>query len=127
MSFFRRISRTVSLFVIAAFLGLGIQASAYANILGTDATLKIEQISEAHKLLARPDVQEQLVKLGVDPLEAMARVNAMSHDELVALNGKLEKLPAGGILGTIGLIFIVLVITDVLGYTNIFPFIKAKR
>ncbi len=128
MNFFRKISRTVSLFVIAAVFGLGIQASAYASILGTDATLNIEQTSKAHKLLARQDVQEQLVKLGVDPIDAITRVNAMSRDELAALNGKLEKLPAGGdLVSTIGLIFLILLLTDILGYTDIFPFVKAKK
>ncbi len=127
MNFFRKISRTVSLFVIAAVFGLGIQASAYASILGTDTTLNIEQTSMAHKLLARPDVQDQLVKLGVDPIDAMTRVNAMSHDELVALNGKLAKLPAGGdLVSTLGLVFLILLLTDILGYTDIFPFVKAK-
>lgn len=128
MNYFRKISRMVSLFVIAAVFGLGIPASAYASILGTDATLNIEQTSKAHKLLARQDVQDQLVQLGVDPVDAMARVNTMSRDELAALNGKLEKLPAGGnLVSTVGLIFLILLLTDILGYTDIFPFVKAKK
>lgn len=128
MNYFRKISRGVSLFVIAAFLGLGIQASAYASILGTDATLNIEQTSKAHKLLARQDVQDQLVQLGVDPVDAMKRVNTMSQQELAALNGKLEKLPAGGdIVSAVLLVFLILLLTDVLGYTDIFPFVKSSK
>ncbi len=128
MNYFRKISRTVSLIVIAAVFGLGVQVSAYASILGTDATLNIEQTSRAHKLLARQDVQDQLVQLGVNPADAIKRVNAMSQQELAALNGKLEKLPAGGeLVGTLALIFLVLLLTDILGYTDIFPFVKARK
>lgn len=128
MNYFRKMSRTVSLFVIAAVFSLGVQASAYASILGTEATLNIEQTSRAYKLLGRQDVQNQLVQLGVNPADAKARVNAMSRDELAALNGKLEKLPAGGeLVGTLALIFLVLLLTDILGYTDIFPFVKARK
>jgi len=128
MIYMRKFSRGVSLCVIATFFFLGIQASAYASILGTDATLNIEQTSKAHKLLARQDVQDQLVQLGVDPADAIKRVNTMSQQELAALNGKLEKLPAGGeLVATLGLIFLILVLTDILGYTDIFPFVKSKK
>jgi len=128
MNYFRNMSRGVSLFVVVAFLGLGIPTSAYAGVLGTDASVNSAQLSKAHEFLARQDVQEQLVNLGVDQADAVARVNSMSQEELVALNGKLEKLPAGGdALSVVLLVFLVLLLTDILGYTDIFPFVKSDK
>jgi hypothetical protein len=128
MNAFRRMSRTVSLIVITAFLGLGLQLPATAAIVGTDATIHANQQSQAHDLLARQDVRDQLIKMGVDPNEALDRINAMSDREIVALNGKLSELPAGGdIVSTIALIFLVLLFTDIMGWTDIFPFVKGKK
>jgi hypothetical protein len=66
---------------------------------------------------------------GVDPLEAQARVASLSDAEAVRLAGQVEHLPAGGnaigvIVGAAVLVFIVLLITDILGYTDVFPFVK---
>jgi len=128
MNAFRKMSRTVSLIVITAFLGLGLQLPATAAIVGTDATIHANQQSQAHDLLARQDVRDQLIKMGVDPNEALDRINAMSDREIVALNGKLSELPAGGdIVSTIALIFLVLLFTDIMGWTDIFPFVKGKK
>jgi len=79
--------------------------------------------------LAREDVQAQFAALGVDPAEAAARVAALSDDEIAAIAGQLDQVPAGeGFLATtaiiLGVILLVLVITDVAGITNVFTFIK---
>ncbi len=128
MNAFRRMSRWVSLLAITAFLGLGLQMPAYAAIVDTDATIGAEKASQAHQLLARQDVRDQLVKMGVNPDDAMDRINNMSDQEIAALNGKLDQLPAGGdVLSTVALIFLVLLFTDIMGYTDIFPFVKGKK
>ncbi len=128
MMIFRKMARVVSIFVITGMLGLGFHTAAHGAIVGTGATINAEKTQQLRDLLARDDVQTQLVTLGVDPTEAMARVNSMTDDEITALTGNLENLPAGGdALGTLALIFIVLLITDILGYTDIFPFVKSKK
>jgi hypothetical protein len=44
------------------------------------------------------------------------------------INQRLAELPAGGdVLGVIVLIFVIFVITDVIGATDIFPFIHAVK
>lgn len=74
----------------------------------------------------RQDVREQLQARGVDADAARARVDALTDDEIAAINGKLDSLPAGGdIIGTVVFIFLVLLITDILGFTKVFPFTKS--
>ena len=58
--------------------------------------------------------------------EAKARVYAMTDDEAHNIAGKLDQLPAGGdVLGLLFTVFIVLLITDILGFTKVFPFTHA--
>jgi len=83
-------------------------------------------------LLERADVQRELVALGVDPAEARARVAALTDDELAQVAGRLDALPAGGdglglVLGVGLVVFLVLLVTDILGYTRVFPFVRHPR
>lgn len=76
----------------------------------------------------RQDVREQLQSRGVDADAARARVDALTDDEIATINGKLDSLPAGGdIIGALVFVFIVLLITDILGLTKVFPFTKTAR
>lgn len=76
-------------------------------------------------LFERQDVREQLQARGVDADAARARVDALTDEEVASINGKLDSLPAGGdIVGAVVFVFIVLLITDLLGLTKVFPFTK---
>ena len=76
----------------------------------------------------RQDVREQLQARGVDADAARARVDALTDDEVATINGKLDSLPAGGeIIGALVFVFIVLLVTDILGFTKVFPFTKPIR
>jgi len=76
-------------------------------------------------LLSRADLAAQLKGAGVDPAQLQARIDALTDEEVTLLAEQLDQLPAGsGILSTVALIFLVLLATDVLGYTEIFPFVK---
>lgn len=76
-------------------------------------------------VLDRADVRAQLQAKGVDADMAKARVAAMTDAEIADINGKLDSLPAGGdIVGAIVFVFIVLLITDLLGLTKVFPFTR---
>lgn len=78
--------------------------------------------------LGHPDVVAQLEKMGVSAQEAKQRVAALTDTEAAGLADKMETLPAGAdILGTLGAIFIVLLITDILGFTKVFPFTRSMR
>ncbi len=107
--------------------------STLAGMVGTETVLDITRSEEArdylNKILAREDIQASLIAQGIDPLEAKARAESLSDAEVVSLADQIEELPAGGsalgiILGTALIVFLVLLITDILGYTDIFPFVK---
>ena len=59
---------------------------------------------------------------------AVERVKAMSDTEVVQLAGRIDQAPAGGdILGILFTIFIVLLVTDIMGLTKVFPFTRSIR
>ena len=131
----RRRLKPVSLFlaIFMAMLSMPVQ-SALAAMVGTEDVLNSGKASDARttisRLLAREDIQQALIHQGIDPVEAQARVDSLSDEEAVRFAGAIDQLPAGGFIGyVIGvavLVFIILLITDILGYTDIFPFVKKK-
>ena len=81
-----------------------------------------ERINE---ILARADVQDQLLKQGVDLDEVDARVAALSDAEAQQMAEQLEQLPAGaGVVGALFAVFIILLVTDILGLTDVYPFTR---
>lgn len=129
MKTMRRIARGMSTLLIPAFLALGLQVPAQAGMVGTDAILVQEQsAAERARVLAaleREDVRQGMVALGVDPRSAQDRVLALTDEEVSQMAGRLDQLPAGGdALGVVVFIFVLLLVTDILGYTNVFPFVK---
>jgi hypothetical protein len=79
--------------------------------------------------LQRQDVRDQMVAFGVDPQEAQARVASLSDREIREIAGRIDRLPAGqgvivALIGAAVFIFLVLLITDLLGLTHIFPFVR---
>lgn len=75
--------------------------------------------------IQRSDVKAQLRAMGVNPADIESRVNLMTAEEVEMLSRHMDELPVGGdVLGVILIVFIVFVITDVIGATDIFPFIK---
>ncbi|MGO2264532.1 PA2779 family protein [Halomonas sp.] len=83
-----------------------------------------ERINE---ILARADVQDQLLKQGVDLDEVDARVAALSDAEAQQMAQQLDQLTAGaggGVIGALFAVFIILLITDILGLTDVYPFTR---
>lgn len=120
--------RFISVALIVSMLGMGLPFSAQAGMLPTPDVTKETIIG----WIDRADVRAQLESLGVNPADAKARVAAMSDAEAAQLAGKLEQLPAGSdaagaLIGAAVLIFIVLLITDILGLTKIFPFTRSVK
>jgi len=111
------------LIVCLAGLGLPVQA----GMLPTDAGNA--ERSRVLSVLERDDVRAQLEAHGVTAAQVKARVAAMTDDELAQLAGQIDSLPAGGadVLGVILVVFLVLLITDILGFTKIFPFTKSVK
>lgn len=121
--------RTIAAAVVMAVTSLCLQAPASAAMIGTGVVVAGQQAalerSRVRSVLDRQDVRDQLEALGVDPRAAQQRVAALSDEEIRALDGRLGELPAGGdVLGIALVVFLVLLLTDILGYTNVFPFVK---
>ena len=121
--------RVICSIVLMTVTMLGLQAPAYAAMIGTGAVIDQQQAAtERGQLLTaldRADVREQLISMGVDPQEARQRVASLSDEELHAVAGRVQDLPAGGdVLGVALVVFLVLLFTDIMGYTDVFPFVK---
>ena len=122
--------RWTSRIVILSMLSMGLPLqSAFAGIVETDQAVSHELAGQdrtrINAFIDREDVLAQLQKQGVTAGEAKARVNALTDDEAHKIAGKLDQLPAGGdVVGIILIlvfIFVVLLVTDVLGFTHFFP------
>ncbi len=132
----QHIIKPVSRLLILSMLGLSLPWSpAQSAMVGTDSVIGKSaahgQRDRLHTFIDRNDVREQMESIGVSPDEAMARVAALSDQEVANISGKLGQLPAGGdggsIVGALLLIFFVLLLTDLLGLTHVFPFVYHKR
>ena len=122
-------NRLIAHVLIVCTLGMGMPASSMAGIVATDRVYAGVERDQVRNFLERADVQARMQSLGVDPAAARARVDALGDDEVAALAGRIDELPAGGhdIVGAIVLVFLILLITDLLGLTKIFPFTKSVR
>jgi hypothetical protein len=133
-----RIAKPVSLVLaVYVFMISGPQQAAMAALVGTENVLDAGRVQSAREqvriLMDREDIQAALVRQGIDPQEARARTEALSDAEAVRLAGAVESLPAGGssavgiIVGALLIVFLLLLISDILGYTSVFPFTKRHR
>jgi len=115
--------------LIVCITGLGVPLPAHAGMLPTDA-VGVEANADRDRVasfLDREDVQLQLQAQGVDPAAVKARVAAMTDEEAAQVAAHMDEMPAGGVLGLILFVFIVLLITDILGFTKVFPFTRTVR
>lgn len=131
------IARPLSLFLIFSFMLLDFTAiSAKAGIIGTEAVINTLQGEKSRSritaFLDRQEVQEAFLQKGIDPSQAKNSVANLTDREISSLCNVLDQLPAGGdgigtVVGAAVLIFIILLITDILGFTNVFPFVKHTK
>jgi hypothetical protein len=75
-------------------------------------------------LVNSAEVQQKLMTLGVSPAEAKMRVDSMTNDELITFNQQMNDVPAGGIIGTIVTVLVVVAVLDLMGITDVYPFIR---
>ncbi len=107
-----------------------------AAMIGTETVIDAQRGLEArnliHSVLAREDVQKALKGYGIDPAEAKARIDSLSNEEVIRIADKIDQLPEGAgavtvLVVIILVMFLVLVIFDLTGVTDVFPFIKSQR
>lgn len=110
--------------LIAFLLVNAFTPAASAAVIDTQTLLAVETESPQDVLtafLAREDVHDQMVALGVDPESAANRVAGLTDQELVELQSHIRELPAGSsALAVLGAVFLVLIVLELVGVTNIF-------
>jgi hypothetical protein len=126
------IRRFVAGLVVASMTGLVVPLPAQAEIVATETLAATSAASPDRErlaaLLARDDLRAQLEAKGVRAADVQARVDALSDDEVAQLAGRIDSLPAGGdVIGAVVFVFLVLLITDLLGLTKVFPFTKPVK
>lgn len=124
----------IALILVATMSNLAWLTAAQAALVGTEAAHPVTAPSSDARarvdaFFARADVASQLSRLGITPDEARARAATLSEDELASVADRLDRMPAGGdalgtIVGAAVLLFIVLLITDILGLTKVFSFTR---
>jgi hypothetical protein len=130
MTLFRR---AVAAIAAASVLGTSLPVMAQPvpapALITTDEALTTSVQERVGALLARSEVREALAARGVDAAQVEARVAALTDDEARLLADQLDRMPAGAsdILGILFAIFIILLITDILGLTKVFPFTRPVR
>ena len=135
MNFAQSIRKPVVGFVILVFAFATSGVPAHAAMVHTDEILKETQRNldgeSLRMLLDRSEVRKQLEAWGVNSEEAQARVESLTDQEIAEIAAQMEQAPAGGsafgtLVGAALIVFLVLLVTDILGYTDVFPFVKGK-
>ena len=137
MFFLRRYSRFVAFPMAALMLAVSLPISvAQAALVTTDQVIGKSEIqadrARVVAFLAREDVRREMQAMGVDPDEAAARVALMTDAEVRQTAARIDQLPAGqsvatALISAALIIFIVLLITDLVGVTDVFPFVKGGK
>jgi hypothetical protein len=126
-NFMKFISRALMLSVLCMSIWTPV---AQATLITSEQVADIQSAQNnrerVREFFDRSDVQAQLQARGISADAAKTRVDMMTDSEIATINGHLDTLPAGGvdILGFFLLIFIILLITDILGLTHVFNFVR---
>jgi len=133
MKTIRRAIKPISVFLIISFVWISMPYEyASAAIIGTEIAKDSIEGKQARNYIfsvfAREEVQKVLTAQGIDSQEAKKRINSLTDAEVIRLAKEIKQLPAGSGLGTIVgaalIVFLVLLFTDIMGYTDVFPFVK---
>ncbi len=120
------IRRLGVILVMTCMLSASILQPVIAAVISTEAAIELEtrqtRIDHINNILAQEDVRTMLVRMGVDPAHASARVEALTNEELQTLQQNLNELPVGGtgFVEVVGIVAIVIIILELLDVTNFF-------
>jgi hypothetical protein len=109
--------------------------TAFAAIISTEALIESKRIQETrhylNKGVSRNDARKALLAQGIDPMEVKAGIDGLTDEEIARIADQIEQLPAGAdavaaIVYVSVILLLVLLITKILGYTDIFSFFDYK-
>jgi hypothetical protein len=131
MNQFKRL--LASILIVSTTL-MGLPMAAHATLVSTEEVTAaasepaVNQRDKVTGFLNREDVRAALQGQGVRSTDAIERVQAMTDAEVAQLAARVDQAPAGGeVLGLIFTVFIVLLVTDIVGLTKVFPFTRSVR
>ena len=137
MKFIRKKISFISLFMATMMLLIAVPYQPLlAAMVPTEATIYQIKAQDARDhlktLISKNDIKKSLISQGIDPDEAKARIDSLSDSEVIEVADKIEQLPSGGgafgaVIAASVIVFLVLLITDILGYTDVFPFVKSQK
>ena len=127
-----KMSKVILSFVLSITLFTKVSSAQMAS---TEAVFNQPVAVSSHEkvsqFVAREDVAKTFETLGVDPKMVEQRIALMSDEEVSKISSQIDTLPAGGdfggIVGAVVFVFIVLLITDILGFTKVFGFTRSAR
>jgi uncharacterized protein DUF6627 len=124
--------RFMASLLIVSLAGFGLPLPAQAGMIATDSLAASGERERIGAMLERAEVRAGLEAYGVNPADVKARVAAMTDQEIGQLAGQLDRLPSGGstggdILFVALVVFLVLLLTDILGFTKVFPFTRTAK
>jgi hypothetical protein len=119
----KSIRRTVAAVLVACLTSASLPFHAHAGMLSTDAAIAGER-ARISAFVDREEVRARLQAQGVSATDVAARVASLTDDEAALVAARIDELPAGGVVGLILTVFLILLITDLLGLTKVFPFTK---
>ena len=136
MKIIRKISKLGAILLAFHMLLLsGLYQSVWAAMISTESIIVKDQGQSPREylnsLLAREEIKAALISQGIDPQEAQHRIDNLSDDEIAKLVDKIDQLPAGSgffeaFLIVVFLVFVILLLTDISGHTDVFPFVKKQ-
>jgi len=126
----------ISKLILSLVLSITLFAQvSWAQMASTESLLErpiaVSSHEKVSQFIAREDVVKKFEQMGVDPKMIEVRVASMSNEEASMVASQIDTLPAGGdfggIVGAVVFVFIVLLITDILGFTKVFGFTRSIR
>jgi hypothetical protein len=121
--------RLIAAVLVAALSAAALPSPTMAGVITTEAAIAGNARDRVALALSRAEVRARLEAFGVKPADVQARVDSLSDAEVAQLAARIDALPAGGdgFIGALVFVFLVLLITDIVGLTKVFPFTRSIR
>ncbi len=125
-----KVIKKLALSVLVAVGVMSLSVPAQAAMVGTGQIVGVaggQTLGPVTMQQKRDWIRVQLEEAGISPADSALRVSSMSDEQVIQIHKRMDEMPAGaGAAGTILLILVILAITDYMGVTDIFPFIRPK-
>lgn len=124
---FTQLGQVIALAVVILFTSL----PGHTAMIGTaEITRDLAGISVDAQTLQteRLWIKQQLVSNGVSQSDSGLRVSQLSDSQVRHVRNKFDEMPAGaGVVGFVVTVGVVLLVTDLIGLTDVYPFVRPVK